>query len=136
VLFATSSFWEGVDVQGEALSCVIVDRLPFAPPNEPIVSARIEKLRKQGQEPFYSFQVPMAVIALKQGLGRLIRTRSDRGILCILDLRILTKSYGKMFRKSLYESPLHRDPQDIESFFADDQVCEGLSQGGINAEAG
>ena len=136
VLFATSSFWEGVDVQGEALSCVIVDRLPFAPPNEPIVSARIEKLRKQGQEPFYSFQVPMAVIALKQGLGRLIRTRSDRGILCILDLRILTKPYGKIFRKSLYESPLHRDPQDIEAFFAGDRSCEGPLPERFNAEAG
>jgi ATP-dependent DNA helicase DinG len=136
VLFATSSFWEGVDVQGEALSCVIVDRLPFAPPNEPIVSARIEKLRKQGQEPFYSFQVPMAVIALKQGLGRLIRTRSDRGILCILDLRILTKPYGKIFRKSLYESPLHRDPQDIEAFFAGNHTFEGPLPERINAEAG
>ncbi len=136
VLFATSSFWEGVDVQGEALSCVIVDRLPFAPPNEPIVSARIEKVRRLGQEPFYSFQVPMAVIALKQGLGRLIRTRSDRGILCILDLRILTKPYGKIFRQSLYESPLHRDPQDIEAFFASDQSCEGLIQGRIGAEVG
>ncbi len=118
VLFATSSFWEGVDVQGDALSCVMVDRLPFAPPNDPIVSARLEKLRKEGKEHFYSFQVPMAVIALKQGLGRLIRTRSDRGILCILDLRILTKRYGKVFRESLYGSPLRRDPQDIESFFS------------------
>ncbi|MDQ7783472.1 MAG: ATP-dependent DNA helicase [Desulfomonilaceae bacterium] len=119
VLFATASFWEGVDVQGDALSCVIVDRLPFAPPNDPIVSARVEKLRKEGKEHFYSFQVPMAVIALKQGLGRLIRTRSDRGILCILDLRILTKSYGKVFRESLYGSPIRRDPRDIEAFFAD-----------------
>lgn len=123
-------------MQGEALSCVIVDRLPFAPPNEPVVSARIERLRKQGQEPFYAFQVPMAVIALKQGLGRLIRTRSDRGILCILDLRILTKPYGKIFRKSLYESPLHRDLQDIETFFAGDQTCEGILPKRINAEAG
>lgn len=118
VLFATASFWEGVDVQGEALSCVIVDRLPFAPPNDPIVAARLERLRKQGKEPFYSFQVPMAVISLKQGLGRLIRTRSDRGILCILDLRILTKRYGRVFRESLYGSPIRRDPRNIESFFA------------------
>ncbi|HMK34875.1 MAG TPA: ATP-dependent DNA helicase [Desulfomonilaceae bacterium] len=118
VLFATSSFWEGVDVQGEALSCVVVDRLPFAPPDDPIVSARIERLRRAGREPFYSLQVPMAVIALKQGFGRLIRTRADRGILCILDIRILTKSYGKIFRRSLYECPLHRDPADIDRFFA------------------
>ena len=118
VLFATSSFWEGVDVQGEALSCVIVDRLPFAPPDDPVVSARIERIRGASGEPFYSFQVPMAVIALKQGLGRLIRTRSDRGILCILDKRILTKSYGRVFRNSLYDSPLHRNVRDIEKFFA------------------
>jgi ATP-dependent DNA helicase DinG len=118
VLFATSSFWEGVDVQGEALSCVIIDRLPFASPNDPIVSARVEKLKKEGKEPFYSYQVPCAVLALKQGLGRLIRTRSDRGILCILDLRILTKRYGKIFRDSLYGSPLKRSPADIDAFFA------------------
>jgi ATP-dependent DNA helicase DinG len=118
VLFATSSFWEGVDVQGEALSCVIVDRLPFAPPDDPVVSARIERIRGANGEPFYSFQVPMAVIALKQGLGRLIRTRSDRGILCILDKRILTKSYGRVFRNSLYDSPLRRNIQDIKRFFA------------------
>ncbi len=136
VLFATSSFWEGVDVQGEALSCVIVDRLPFAPPNDPVVSARIEKLKKQGREAFYSFQVPMAVIALKQGLGRLIRTRSDRGILCVLDLRILTKPYGKMFRRSLYQSPLHRDPQDIEAFFASDKDCRARLPENSMVEAG
>jgi len=94
VLFATASFWEGVDVQGEALSCVIVDRLPFAPPDEPVVAARIDRIRKQGGDPFRNFQVPMAIIALKQGLGRLIRTRSDSGVLCILDTRILTKWYG------------------------------------------
>lgn len=117
-LFATSSFWEGVDVQGESLSCVIVDRLPFASPNDPVIAARLEKLRAEGHAPFYSFQVPMAVIALKQGLGRLIRTRSDRGVLCILDLRILTKPYGRIFRQSLYESPLHRDPLEIEHFFS------------------
>ncbi len=118
VLFATSSFWEGVDVQGEALSCVIVDRLPFAPPDDPVVSARIERIKGDSGEPFYSFQVPMAVIALKQGLGRLIRTRSDRGILCILDKRILTKSYGRVFRNSLYDSPLARNLQDIDEFFS------------------
>lgn len=117
VLFATASFWEGVDVQGEALSCVIVDRLPFASPNDPIVSARLEKLKNEEKEPFYSFQVPMAVISLKQGLGRLIRTGSDRGILCILDVRILKKPYGQVFFKSLYSSPLRHDYRDIESFF-------------------
>lgn len=117
VLFATASFWEGVDVQGEALSCVIVDRLPFASPGDPIVSARVEKLKKEGKEPFSCFQVPMAVLALKQGLGRLIRTRTDRGVLCILDTRILTRSYGRTFRQSLYSSPMRQDLEDIEAFF-------------------
>ena len=118
VLLATASFWEGVDVRGEALSCVIVDKLPFASPTDPLVAARIEKLKKEQRSPFYEFQVPMAVIALKQGLGRLIRTRSDRGILCILDQRILTKSYGQTFLRSLYSCPLKRDIADIEQFFA------------------
>ena len=121
VLFATASFWEGVDVQGEALSCVIVDRLPFAPPDDPIVAARIERIRKEGLDPFRTFQVPMAVIALKQGLGRLIRTRSDRGVLCILDIRFLTKPYGAIFRKSLQATRLSRDLQDIDLFFAEEE---------------
>jgi ATP-dependent DNA helicase DinG len=123
VLFGTSSFWEGVDVQGEALSCVIVDRLPFAPPDDPVVASRVERIRKEGGDPFYSFQVPMAVLALKQGLGRLIRTRSDRGVLCILDKRILTKPYGRVFRKSLHESPLRRNSRDIETFFSRKEPC-------------
>jgi ATP-dependent DNA helicase DinG len=106
-----------VDVQGEALSCVIVDRLPFAPPDEPVVAARIERIRSQGHDPFRTFQVPMAIIALKQGLGRLIRTRSDSGVLCVLDTRILTKWYGKVFLKSLHTGPLSRDPKAIEAFF-------------------
>jgi ATP-dependent DNA helicase DinG len=118
VLFATSSFWEGVDVQGDSLSCVIIDRLPFASPGDPIVSARIDRLKKNDTDTFYSFQVPMAVLALKQGLGRLIRTRSDRGVLCILDIRIINKSYGKVFMKSLHGSPVGRDLEDIEKFFS------------------
>jgi len=106
-------------VQGEALSCVAVDRLPFAPPNDPIIAARTERIRKQGGDPFYAFQVPMAVLTLKQGLGRLIRTRSDRGVLCILDIRILTRSYGRIFRASLHKSPLRRDLVNIDRFFAE-----------------
>ena len=121
VLFATSSFWEGVDVRGEALSCVIIDKLPFAPPDDPIISARIGRLRNEGGDPFFMFQVPMAVLALKQGLGRLIRTGSDRGIMCILDTRILTKSYGRIFRKSLFDAPLSRDPQEVEAFFSNNK---------------
>ncbi len=124
VLFATASFWEGVDVKGEALSCVIVDRLPFAHPDEPVVAARIEKIRESGADPFSSFQVPMAVLALKQGLGRLIRTRSDRGVLCVLDIRLLTKGYGRIFRNSLHTGPLVRDPQAISDFF--EQIASDL----------
>jgi ATP-dependent DNA helicase DinG len=118
VLFATSSFWEGVDVQGEALSCVIIDRLPFAPPDDPIISARIERLKRKGLEPFYSLQVPMAVLALKQGFGRLIRTRTDRGILCLLDVRIINKSYGRVFRRSLQHFTISRELTHIEDFFS------------------
>jgi len=118
VLFATASFWEGVDVQGEALSCVIIDKLPFAPPDDPLVAARMDRLRLKGKDPFYAYQVPMAVLALKQGLGRLIRTRSDRGLLCIMDKRILTKPYGKVFRESLFNTRFCRDADEIDRFFS------------------
>ena len=113
VLFATSSFWQGVDVQGEALSCVIIDKLPFASPNEPIVEARIEHLRNQAADPFMTYQVPSAVITLKQGLGRLIRSKRDTGILCLLDSRILTKQYGRIFLESLPRFPIVRDVNHI-----------------------
>ncbi len=101
VLFATGSFWQGVDVMGEALSCVIIDKLPFEPPNDPIVEARIEYLRKQGRNPFAEFQIPTAVIQLKQGVGRLIRDVEDWGVAAIFDKRMLSKSYGRKFMKSL-----------------------------------
>jgi ATP-dependent DNA helicase DinG len=117
VLLATASFWEGVDVRGEALSCVIVDRLPFAPPDDPIIAARSEHIKKQGLSPFSTLHAPMAIIALRQGLGRLIRTRSDRGLLAILDNRIITKSYGKLFLKSLHAGPLTRNMEEVERFF-------------------
>jgi ATP-dependent DNA helicase DinG len=117
VLLGTSSFWEGVDVQGESLSCVIIDKLPFAPPDDPILSTRVDLLRSAGKNPFFLLQVPMAVIALKQGLGRLIRTRNDRGALCVMDPRILSKSYGKMFFQSLQKSPMTRSLSDLKEFF-------------------
>jgi hypothetical protein len=113
VLFGTSSFWQGVDVQGEALSCVIIDKLPFAAPTEPIVEARIEDLRNRNENPFMSYQVPSAVIMLKQGLGRLIRSKQDKGILSILDNRILTKQYGRIFLESLPRFPIVREVKDI-----------------------
>jgi ATP-dependent DNA helicase DinG len=118
ILFATASFWEGVDVQGEALSCVIVDRLPFSPPNEPIMEARLERIAYFGGSPFWDYQVPSAIILLKQGLGRLIRTRQDRGLLAILDPRILRKSYGKAFLESLPQCRWVHDREAIGPFFA------------------
>jgi len=117
VLFATASFWQGVDVQGEALSCVIVDKLPFAVPSDPIVEARIERIRSENGNPFYDFQVPQAVIALKQGFGRLIRTKTDRGALSILDKRILEKAYGRKFLQSLPPCPITHDIEALDQIF-------------------
>ncbi len=118
VLFATASFWEGVDVQGEALSCVVVDRLPFSPPNEPVLEARLEKILATGGNPFWDYQVPSAIILLKQGLGRLIRTRQDRGVMAILDVRLITRAYGGTFLKSLPACPVVHSYEAIEEFFS------------------
>jgi ATP-dependent DNA helicase DinG len=101
VLLATASFWQGVDVPGEALSAVIIDKLPFASPGDPLISARIDALRKQGGNPFFELQVPMAILTLKQGVGRLIRRGSDKGVLALLDVRLTTKRYGMQFLQSL-----------------------------------
>jgi ATP-dependent DNA helicase DinG len=110
VLFATSSFWQGVDVPGDQLSCVIVDRLPFAVPSDPIVAARVKALQEDGRNPFAEFQVPAAVLALKQGFGRLIRAKTDRGVLVLLDTRIQRMPYGRIFLESL---PRYRVTQDL-----------------------
>jgi ATP-dependent DNA helicase DinG len=116
VLFATSSFWQGVDVRGEQLSCVIVDRLPFAVPSDPIVAARVKALQEDGRNPFAEYQVPEAVLALKQGFGRLIRSRTDRGVLSILDNRIQRMQYGKIFMESLPAYATTRDIAAVERF--------------------
>lgn len=117
VLFGTDSFWEGVDVQGEALSCVIIVKLPFAVPDKPIIQARCEYLETMGKNPFMEYSVPQAVIKLKQGFGRLIRTKEDKGIVAILDNRLQKASYGKIFLNSLPPAPLTQKISDIEKLF-------------------
>ncbi len=117
VLLGTSSFWEGVDVRGDALSCVIIDKLPFASPGDPVLQGRIEAMRKQGKNPFMDFQLPNAAITLKQGVGRLIRDVNDHGILMICDPRLLDKPYGRIFLESLPKMARTRDVADIARFF-------------------
>jgi len=117
VLFATSSFWQGVDVQGEQLSCVIIDRLPFAVPSDPVVAARVKAIDAEGGNAFFQYQVPAAVITLKQGFGRLIRSLHDRGLLVLLDNRILKKQYGRVFVDSLPNYKRTTDMRIVEDFF-------------------
>jgi ATP-dependent DNA helicase DinG len=118
VLLATSSFWQGVDVQGEQLSCVVIDKLPFSVPSDPVVAARIRHLNEAGGNAFYEYQIPEAVILLKQGFGRLIRSRNDRGILALLDKRVLTKRYGRTFLQSIPPVPTTHRHEDLRNFFA------------------
>jgi ATP-dependent DNA helicase DinG len=122
VLLATSSFWQGVDVVGDALSCVIIDKLPFASPGEPVTAARIEAIRARGGEPFDDYQVPLAILALRQGLGRLIRHRRDRGVLTVLDPRLRTKGYGRRFLASLPPAPVVHELDAVSAFLAADLV--------------
>ncbi|MGE4081755.1 MAG: ATP-dependent DNA helicase [Vicinamibacterales bacterium] len=117
VLFATSSFWQGVDVQGDQLSAVIIDKLPFASPGDPIVAARIEALNAEGGSAFEQYQVPLAILALLQGLGRLIRHRTDRGVLAVLDPRLRTMGYGRRFLDSLPPAPITHAVEDVRRFF-------------------
>ncbi len=122
ILFATDSFWEGVDVPGRSLEQVIIARLPFRVPSEPVLEARAEAIERAGGDPFMEYTVPQAVIRFKQGFGRLIRHRDDRGVVLILDNRVIKRGYGRMFLNSLPDVPLRTDPgHDIQgiltSFF-------------------
>ena len=118
VLVASASFWEGVDVRGEALSLVVIDKLPFAPPDDPVLQARLEQIEKSGRNPFIEYQLPQAVIALKQGAGRLIRDEDDRGVLMICDRRLFSKPYGRRIIPSLPPMRLTRELGEVTSFFA------------------
>jgi ATP-dependent DNA helicase DinG len=134
VLLGTSSFWEGVDVRGNSLSCVIIDKIPFASPGDPVMQARIDAIKRNGGQPFMEFQVPQAVIALKQGVGRLIRDINDKGVVMIGDPRLKQKAYGRIFLNSLPAMPQTSDHKDVESFFrnieesekADDVMVEAV----------
>ena len=117
VLLGTNSFWEGVDVRGKALSCVIIDKLPFAPPDDPVFRARAARMQENGQNPFMTYQVPEAVINLKQGVGRLIRDVNDYGVLMICDPRLISKHYGKIFLKSLPDMRRSAELADVDEFF-------------------
>ena len=119
VLLGTSSFWEGVDVRGDALSCVIIDKLPFAAPGDPVLKARLDAMQKQGRNAFFEFQLPSAVITLRQGIGRLIRDFSDRGVLLLCDPRLLKRSYGQVFLDSVPAMQRTRDIADVKAFFAE-----------------
>ena len=119
VLLATSSFWQGVDVAGEQLSCVIIDKLPFASPGDPITAARVEAITAEGGDSFHDYQVPLAVLTMLQGLGRLIRHRDDRGVLAVLDPRLRTMAYGRRFLDSFPPAPVTHDLKAIERFFTE-----------------
>lgn len=118
VLMGAASFWEGVDVRGDALSCVIIDRLPFASPDDPVMQARLDAMKKRGENPFLDYQLPNAVVSLRQGIGRLIRDADDRGVLMLCDPRLKSKSYGKIFLKSLPEMPMAGNEEEVVKFFA------------------
>ncbi len=117
VLAGTGTFWEGIDVPGEALRCVVIDKLPFAPPGDPVVTARIRASRERGEDPFLSYQLPEAVLALRQGIGRLLRRQDDYGVVALLDRRVMTRGYGARFREDLPPMRWTRSRSEVESFF-------------------
>jgi ATP-dependent DNA helicase DinG len=119
ILLATMSFWQGIDIQGDTLVSVIIDKLPFAVPNDPLIEAKIQYLRKQGKNPFLDYQLPSAVMLLKQGLGRLIRTSIDYGVLAVLDRRLLTKSYGEVFLRNLPPMAIIHNLEKLKAAFGE-----------------
>jgi len=125
VLFATMGFWQGIDVEGDALSCVVLDKLPFAPPDDPIIQARVSALRQRDEDPFSVYQLPAAAMWLKQGVGRLIRSRRDRGVVCLLDVRVLTRAYGEFFLDSLPSCPVTTRFADLVRFFSGKGAVSG-----------
>jgi ATP-dependent DNA helicase DinG len=128
VLLAVASFWEGINVPGESLSCLIIDKLPFEVPSDPVIMARIEKVRQEGGNPFMDFQVPRATLALRQGIGRLMRASTDKGLLAILDIRLFTKRYGRLFLESLPPSPVTRSMEEVKLFFNDEAEQSDITQ--------
>jgi Rad3-related DNA helicase len=118
VLFGLKSFWEGVDIAGEALSLVVIDKLPFDPPDDPVHEARVAQMKARGENWFGIYVLPQAVLRLKQGLGRLLRTREDRGVMAILDTRLYTKGYGRLVINALPPARRSTNIQDVERFFA------------------
>ena len=127
VLLATASFWQGVDVAGEALSCVVIDKLPFASPSDPVTAARIEAIEAGGGNAFADYQVPLAILTLLQGFGRLIRHRNDRGVLALFDARVQTKGYGRRFLASLPPAPVTHEMDSVRQFFD----ADGASGAGL-----
>ena len=113
VLLGTASFWQGIDIPGEALQCVVIAKLPFSVPDDPLVEARMEQLKN----PFFEYQVPQATLLFRQGFGRLIRTRTDRGAVVVLDSRIMTKNYGKWFLRSIPKCRVTDDREEFRKFF-------------------
>lgn len=124
VLLAVASFWEGVDVVGESLSCLIIEKLPFEVPSDPVIQARIERIKEEGGKPFFDFQVPRAILTLRQGVGRLMRSITDRGVIAIMDVRLYKKGYGRVFLRSLPPSPITRNISDIEKFYTESVNAE------------
>ncbi len=122
VLLAVASFWEGVDVPGESMSCVIIDKLPFEVPSDPVLQARLEDIKGSGSNPFFDFQVPRAILSLRQGVGRLMRSSRDRGVIGIMDIRLFTKGYGRTFRMSLPQSPVVRSLGEVDQFFMEKAI--------------